>query len=200
MKNFSSALKSKLPIISKCFSVGSHGEVRHFRFYISPVLDEVGAFTGVLAFLEDITQQKQAEEAVRESGESYRLLFQYSPFALIERDASQLKAYLEQLRVSGVTGISDYLHKNPQEAANCMNMIKTVAVNDAFLRLLEADNPDQLESGLYPTDPDDFFRMAHEVILMIARGNISHERERDYIHPKGGIEKGPHQGPDRFRP
>ena len=185
VEEFQRCVETKVPIISKCFCVVSYGESCHLRFYISPVMGEVGAVTEVLAFLEDMTQQKQAEEAVRESGESYRLLFQYSPFALIERDASQLKAYLEQLRVSGVTSLSDYLHKNPQEATNCMSMIKTVAFNDAFLRLLEADNPDQLESGIYPTDPDEFFRMAHEVILMIASGNISHERERAIFTLKG---------------
>jgi diguanylate cyclase (GGDEF)-like protein len=138
-----------------------------------------------LAFLEDTTHQKLADEAVRESGERYRLLFQYSPIALIERDASQLKGYIEQLRASGVTDFGDYLHKNPQEANRCMSMIKTVAFNDAFLRLLEAENPDQLMAGFHPTDPDEFFRMAHEVILMVARGNISQERERDLFTLKG---------------
>ena len=49
-----------------------------------------------------------------------------------------------------------------------MSMIKTVAFNEAFLKLMEADNADQLIVGLYPTDPDEFFRMAHEVILLIA--------------------------------
>ena len=64
---------------------------------------------------------------------------------------------LSKLRASGVTDFSDYLHKNPQEASHCMSMIKTVAVNDAFLRLLEADNPDQVKSGIYPTDPGRIF-------------------------------------------
>ena len=71
--------------------------------------------------------------------------------------ASQLKTYIEQLRGSGVTDFSEYLNKNPQEAANCMSMIKTVAFNDAFLRLMEADNPDQLMVGLYPTTQTSFF-------------------------------------------
>lgn len=189
VEEFQQCARLKKPVISKCFSICKQGEDCYLRFYISPVLDDGGTVTGLLAFLEDITRQKSAEEAVRESGENYRLLFQYSPIALIERDASQLKAHIEQLRVSGVTDFSDYLHKNPQEAAQCMSMIKTVAVNDAFLRLLEADNPDQLKAGLYPTDPGEFFRMAREVILMIARGNISEERERAILTLKGNERK-----------
>lgn len=132
-----------------------------------------------------MTNEYKTEETVLESRERYRLLFQYSPIALIERDASQLKTHIEQLRGSGVTDFSEYLHKNPQEATNCMSMIKTVAFNDAFLRLMEADNPDRLTVGLYPTDPDEFFRMAHEVILLIAHDNISQERERVLFTLKG---------------
>jgi diguanylate cyclase (GGDEF)-like protein len=182
---FQRCVEMKEPIVSKRWCVAPHGGSRYLRFYYNPVMDEVGTISGILAFLEDITHQKLAEETVRESEERYRLLFQYSPIALIERDASQLKAYIEQLRGSGITDISGYLHQNSQEATNCMSMIKTVALNDAFLRLLEADNPDQLRAGLYPTDPDEFFRMAHEVILMVAQGNISQERERVLFTLKG---------------
>lgn len=66
-----------------------------------------------------------------------------------------------------------------------MNMIKTVAFNDAFLRLLEADSPEQLASGIYPTDPGEFSRMALEVIRMIASGNISQEKERAIFTLRG---------------
>jgi diguanylate cyclase (GGDEF)-like protein/PAS domain S-box-containing protein len=185
VEEFQRCIEMKAPIISGRFCVAPHGESRYMRFYFSPVLDGAGSVTGILAFLEDITHQKLAEETVRESGERYRLLFQYSPIALMERDASQLKAYIEQLRESGVTDFSDYLHQDPQEAAHCMRMIKTVAFNDAFLRLLEADDPDQLSTGLYPTDSDEFFRMAQEVVLMIAHNTVSQERERVLFTLKG---------------
>jgi diguanylate cyclase (GGDEF)-like protein len=178
-------IQMREPIVSKRYCVTPREEKFYLGFYYSPVMDEVGTVTGILLFIEDITHQKLAEDTVRASGERYRLLFQYSPIALIERDASQLKAYLEQLSGSGVTDFSDYLHTYPQEATTCMGMIKTVEFNDAFLRLMEADNPDQLSAGLYPADPDEFFRMAHEVILLIAHDNIAQERERVLFTLKG---------------
>ena len=189
VEEFQQCVGLKKPVISKCFSICKQGEDGYLRFHICPVLDDGGAVTGLLAFLEDITLQKSAEEAVRERGENYRLLFQYSPIALIERDASRLKAYVEQLRASGVADLSDYLHKNPQEASHCVSMIKTVAVNDAFLRLLEADNPEQVKAGIYPKDQGEFFRMAHEAVLMIDSGNISEEKERTIFTVKGNARK-----------
>lgn len=182
---FQHCIKTKAPIVSQHTCVNQHDGKCHLRFFFSPVVDEVGAVREVLLFLEDITHQITAEELVRESGERYRLLFQYSPIALIERDASQLKSYLEQLRGSGIVDFSDYLQKNPHEAMHCIGMIQTVAFNDAFLRLMEADHPDQLKTDLYPKDPGEFMRMAHEVLLMIVANDISHERERVLFTVKG---------------
>lgn len=65
---FQRCVEMQKPVISKCFRIASHGEGCHLRFYINPVMDEGGAVTGILAFLEDMTHQKLAEEAVRESG------------------------------------------------------------------------------------------------------------------------------------
>jgi diguanylate cyclase (GGDEF)-like protein len=57
-------------------------------------------------------------------------------------------------------------------------MIRTVALNQAFLAMMDAESPDELKVSLYPTDRAEFFEMALDVILMIADGTISHERER----------------------
>ena len=181
--DFRRCLDANAAIASKTFCVGSPG--CHLRFHICPVPDGSGMVTGILAFLENISDQKSAEEALRESEERYRMLFQYSPIALIERDASKLKDYIEQLRASGVTDFSRYLHTNPQEVYSCMGMIRTVAFNDAYLRMMEAESPEQLKVNPYPTDRAEFFQMALEVILMIVHGNISQERERTIYTLKG---------------
>jgi diguanylate cyclase (GGDEF)-like protein len=180
---FRRCLDTKTTVVSKAFCIGS--PACHLRFHISPVPDGSGAVTGMLAFLENISEQKSAEEALRESEERYRMLFQYSPVALVERDASKLKDHIERLRAEGVSDLSGYLRANPQEVFHCMEMIRTVAFNDAFLRMMEAETPEQLRVSLYPTDRAEYFQMALEVILMIAHGSISQERERAIHTLKG---------------
>lgn len=173
------------PIVTNYPGITWQGECLSLRFHLCPVPDDAGTVSGVLAFVENVTSLKLAQDAIQESEERYRLLFQSTPIALIERDASQLKAYLDRLRASGVTDFSNYLAENPQEVAHCMSMIIMVDYNDAFVQLLEAHGREELKKGFIPADPKEFYRMARGIILMLAEGNISQEREETLLTLKG---------------
>ncbi len=126
------------------------------------------------------------ENTVRKSEEKYRLLFHSTPIALIERDASRLKTYLDQLRESGVTDFEAYLRNNFQETAHCMSMIKTVEFNDAFLKLLEVDSRDELKKGFpFTGSPEEFHRLVVEIIPMIAERKVLREREVTIVTGRG---------------
>jgi diguanylate cyclase (GGDEF)-like protein len=185
VRDFRHCVEKKASAVKEYPCVTSQGGCMHLRFNLSPVLDDAGEVSGVLVFVEDITNLKLAEVAIREGEERYRLLFQSTPIALIERDASQLNIYLDYLRASGVTDFSGYLLENPQEVAHCVSMIKTVDYNDAMLKLMEARNGDELNGSLSPAHFDDFQRMARESILMVAERNISGEREGTLMTLKG---------------
>ena len=70
--------------------------------------DYDGTKGSVMAAVEDGTALKRADGALCENMERYRQLFQSAPIALIERDASQLKFYLEKLRASGISDFEGY--------------------------------------------------------------------------------------------
>ena len=61
----------------------------HLRYHISPVIDSNERFSGIIAFVEDVTELKLAEEVILASEKKYRLLFESSPVAMIERDAGE---------------------------------------------------------------------------------------------------------------
>lgn len=164
----------------------AQAECSHQRYHLSPVLDSDGRLSGIIAFVEDVTELKQAEEIIKASEKRYRLLFESAPVAMVERDAAGLKQYLERLRADGIADLRRYLNQNPQEVVHCMGMIKTVNCNRAFLDLMEARTPEEVESGFrLSNNQEDFLRMAQDTILMVAEGNVSAEREETFLTLKG---------------
>ncbi|MFZ5571036.1 MAG: sensor domain-containing diguanylate cyclase [Thermodesulfobacteriota bacterium] len=180
-------IEQRQTVINSHPCVNANGNCLQLRYTVSPVLDDTGTVTGVLAFVEDITNLKLAEVAIRESEDRYRLLFQSAPVALIERDASLLKIHLETLRKNGVQDFHAYLTDNPEAITACMGMIRTVDYNEAFLKLMEARDREELAQGFLPVDPEEYIRMAREIIVMCADGNLAREREETVRTIRGNV-------------
>jgi diguanylate cyclase (GGDEF)-like protein/PAS domain S-box-containing protein len=168
----------KQPIIRDYSCINDEGNCLELRFHISPVIDPVGDVSGAMAFVENLTKLKLAQTAAEQSEERYQLLFQSAPIAMIERDASGLKAYLEQLQKPDDFNLSQYLKQHPEEVMHCMSLIKTVDCNAAFCDLLEAPDKNVFMSG-FPLKAlgNEFQKIAEEIILMLAQGYIQRERE-----------------------
>ena len=176
-EDFRRCLEGKRRLVSDRLQPDAAGEQLYFRYHLSPITDGMGICSGVMAFVEDITDLKLIGEALRESEERYRLLFRSAPIALLERDASELKAYLDELRASGVSDIREYLRLHPDEVAHCMSKVKTVDFNDSFMALFEGKSREKLGEGFFQVNTEEFHRLALEIIPMVAEGNVIRERE-----------------------
>jgi diguanylate cyclase (GGDEF)-like protein len=178
--------QTRQSIIRDYSCINDNGNCLELRFYLSPVVDSAGDVSGVIAFVENFTKLKLAQAAAEESEQRYHLLFQSAPIAMVERDASDLKAYLEQLQKSGHSNLSLYFRRHPEEVRRCMSLIKTVDVNTAFCELLEAKDKNDLMSEFPLTAlGSEFQQMAEDVILMVAQGSIQREREQAINTLKG---------------
>lgn len=83
-------------------------DVRYGRIYelhLFPILDEVGDVARVAIFARDITDQRQAEEALRRSEETYRTIFENTGTAmiLVEEDMTISRINDETVKLWGYT-------------------------------------------------------------------------------------------------
>ena len=175
----------KKPVIAEHPHGGPQGGCTHLRYHLSPIPGSDGAVSGVMAMVEDCTDLRKVQEALRESEKRYRQLFQSAPVALIEWDVSRLKSRIEKLRASGISDFRQYLEQNPQQVHHCWSLIKTVNYNRAFLELMAVTDPASFRGAFIPTDSEGFLKMAREIILVAAAGSTADEREETLVTTTG---------------
>ncbi len=78
---------------------------RWLEVTVDPILDAEGRFAGSVHVINDITERKQAEEALRESEEKYRLLAETTPDVIILHDMEGRIQYVNRagLELTGLT-------------------------------------------------------------------------------------------------
>ncbi len=144
-------------------------------------------FTGERIFIEkktylvgmamDITRLKQAEHVLRDSESRYHSLFENSPISLWEEDFSNIKTFIDSLRVKGIKDFRKYFNDNPQALHLCATMIKVISVNKAALKLYEAPNEKSLKRNLRMIFCRESYEMFKEELIAISEGKTMFECE-----------------------
>ncbi len=151
--------------------------LHHWLIGKFPMLDREGNLSLLGGVWIDITEQRRAEEALRESEVRYRRLFEDSPVSLWEEDFSAVKQHLEGLRRQGVIDFRAFLANHPEVVAECAALVKITDVNNATLKLYRADSKADLLKNLdriFSAESYDFFL---DQLVNIADGKTEFESE-----------------------
>ena len=150
--------------------------------------DESGHVRELLSIGMDTTERKRAEEGLRDSERRYRVLFESTPIALVERDASTLKAHLEALRAAGVADFEAYLRERTDVLPTLLAMVKITDMNAAAMELFETRELADLQRFPYIAEPEHFASMVRGIIADLATGNIvSQQREGTIRTLRGAV-------------
>jgi two-component system, LuxR family, sensor kinase FixL len=107
----------------------------------------------------------------------YRTIFQSTAVAIWEEDYSQVASALMEVRRRGVEDIGAYLAEHPEFVRRCMALVRTVDVNDAAVRLVDASSKEQLVSALPDVFIPESMPMLRGFLVALLDGRDSFESE-----------------------
>lgn len=139
---------------------------------ISEQLDEHQRRIGVLGSLRDISQEKLAAVALRESESRFRAIFDHSPVSLWEEDFSQVKGYLDKLRGQGVIDLEEYLVRHPEAVQHCAQLTRIIDVNQAAIEMHRARGKADLLQNLVNTFVEESYEAFARELLALWRGEL----------------------------
>ncbi len=170
-------------VFSQCMSTGVtqrydyyleiDGKTEWFSATMSIRRDTDGKPAGVTTVARNITERKQAEEALLESRDRYRALFEESPVLLREYDLSKALEHLRSLKASGLNDLRAYFDHHPEEVQRCASMARIVALNRASVEFYGARNKEELIARIDETlNTPDHVDHLKEQLIALSEGRI----------------------------
>jgi PAS domain S-box-containing protein len=118
-------------------------------------------------------ERKRREETLYDSEKRFRSLFENSPISIWEEDFSSVKNKFEQLKEEGIEDIGAHLKSNPELVVECASLIRILDINNATLKLFEAESKDDLTVPLGKILKPESLEFFTEELVQLAAGETS---------------------------
>ena len=128
---------------------------------------------------------KKSMHESRKGDEKYRAIFEYSAVSLWEEDISKLRALLIKLKKGDKFNLRDHAAAHPEFVQEAIRLIEVTDVNEASLRLFEANQKEQLLGPLDIVLDALSLAALGETILAIDEGRIDTESESSAVTLNG---------------
>jgi diguanylate cyclase (GGDEF)-like protein len=152
------------------------GESMDVRIHLT-LLGAPGDWSQMLVVIDDISELADAQRQLSMSGRYARDLFEHSPVSLWVQDMSDIRLAMDALRAQGVSDLQLYMKENPAWVQRAMLSIRLIDVNQATLRLFQAESKQQLLAGLDMILTADEQSRFESELLMLWNGKLSLEQE-----------------------
>jgi PAS domain S-box-containing protein len=139
----------------------------------------------ILAFLQDISERRQAERTLRSSESRLATLFDLSPIPIVEEDFSALAGYFARRRAEGVRDFRAWFDARPEEVGACADLVRILDANQACVRFFSAGDKSAILSGLKTYFSDRSLAVFKEELVALADGATTFEFELPVLTPEG---------------
>lgn len=131
----------------------------------------------IMVYTQDITERKTADQELRQSEERYRAIFETAGVSLWELDIRRFFLKLKALEESGVVDLREYFDAEPDDVKKLLHSARIVDVNEATLRLFEAESKEELIAKVDSIFLPETYPVIRDTILAAAAGEKSFESE-----------------------
>ncbi len=176
-RNDEEVMKNKETVRSEERATDNNGNTHILDTLKVPLYDDNDNATGLVGIARDITERIEAEHMLRASEERFRSMFDDSPASLWEEDFTDIYAYFESLRSSGVGNLRLYFDAHPDEVGKCAEMVRVTAVNKATLIMYHAPDHKVFLNGLSDVFSPESFNAFREELIALYEGAGNFECE-----------------------